>query len=70
MRTKSIKKELYTMPGKPSGTHNSEYIYKIPFAEHEYAMYRVSKIRRRIVAALIITNAVWLVAMAFIMSLK
>lgn len=58
------------MPEKPNGTHNSEYIYEIPFAEHEYAMYRASKIRGRIVAALIITNAVWLIVMAFIMSLR
>jgi hypothetical protein len=58
------------MPEKPNATHNSEYIYKIPFAEYEYALYRASKIRRRIVAALILSNAVWLVVMAFIMSLK
>lgn len=58
------------MPGKPNATHNSEYIYKIPFAGYEYALYKASKIRRRIVAALIISNAVWLIAMAIIMSLK
>lgn len=57
------------MPNKPNQTHNDD-IYKIPFVECEYALHMASKIRRRIVMALVITNAVWLVVMAFIMSLK
>jgi hypothetical protein len=54
----------------PNHTHNSEDIYKIPFVEHEYAMYRESKIRSRIVKALIVTNTIWLLFVAFIMSSK
>ena len=58
------------MPEKPNQTHNSDNIYKIPFVEYEYALHKASKIRRRIVTALALTNAVWLIVMAFIMSLK
>ena len=54
---------------KTPASHNSEYIYKIPFIEHEFKMYRVSRIQRRIVMALIITNAVWVSIVAF-MSLR
>jgi hypothetical protein len=49
---------------------NNEYIYKIPFIEHEYLMNKESIIRRRIVKALIVSNTVWLCAVAFIMSSK
>jgi biotin synthase-like enzyme len=55
---------------KSSATHKNEYIYKIPFVEHEMILYKASKIRRRIVMALIFTNAIWLVITAFIMSKK
>jgi hypothetical protein len=55
---------------KPNNRHNNEYIYKIPFIEHEYAIYKESMIRRRIVKALIVTNTIWLLFVAFIMSSK
>ena len=55
---------------KTNRTHNGEQLYKIPFVEHEYSLYRESKIRNRIVKALIITNAAWLFAVAFITSAK
>jgi hypothetical protein len=55
---------------KPSNRHNSEYIYKIPFIEHEYLMHKESMIRGRIVKALLVTNAVWLCVVALIMSSK
>jgi hypothetical protein len=55
---------------KTPASHNSEYIYKIPFIEHEMQMFRASRILRRIVMALIITNAAWITILAFIMSLK
>ena len=55
---------------KPNNGHNREYIYKIPFIEHEYLMHKESMIRRRIVKALIVTNTVWLLCVAFIMSSK
>jgi hypothetical protein len=58
------------MPDKQNDTHNSEYIYKMPFVEHEYMMYKASRIRRRIVMALAITNAFWLVVTAFILLFK
>jgi hypothetical protein len=53
---------------KPDERHNSEYIYKVPYIEHEYKMFKASRILRRIVTALIVTNACWLFAL--IMSLK
>jgi hypothetical protein len=37
-----------------------ETIYKIPFIEHEYIRYKESRKRNRIMAALILTNAIWL----------
>jgi hypothetical protein len=55
---------------KPSNNHNSEYIYKIPFVDHEYLMHKESMIRGRIVKALIVTNVAWLLAVAFITSSK
>jgi biotin synthase-like enzyme len=55
---------------KSNATHKNEYIYKIPFIEYERMLYAASKIRRRIVMALIFTNAIWLVITAFIMSKK
>ena len=58
------------MPDKLNETHKSEFVYKIPFVEHEYLMYRVSKIKSRIVMALMLTNAVWLVIVACILLKK
>lgn len=58
------------MPDRSNKTHKSEFVYKIPFVEHEYLMYRVSKIKSRIVMALMLTNAVWLVILACILSKK
>jgi hypothetical protein len=59
------------MPSKETtALQNNEDIYKVPFIEHELSMYREHRIRRRIVMALIITNAVWIAIVAFIMSLK
>jgi hypothetical protein len=55
---------------KSNATHKNEYIYKIPFIEHEIMLYKESRIRRRIVMALIFTNAIWLVITAFIMLKK
>lgn len=58
------------MPSKQITMHNKEDIYKVPFIEHELKMYRADRIRRRIVMALIITNALWGLLAASIMSLK
>lgn len=58
------------MLDKSRETHKSEFVYKIPFVEHEYLMYRVSRIKSRIVMALMLTNAVWLVILACILSKK
>jgi hypothetical protein len=58
------------MPDKQNNTHNVEDLYKMPFVEHEYTMYKASRIRNRIVMALAITNAFWLVVTAFILLFK
>ena len=58
------------MPDKQNDTTTVEDIYKMPFVEHEFIMYKASKIRNRIVMALAITNAFWLVVAAFILLFK
>ena len=55
---------------KQGARHNNEYRYKRPFVEHSLKMHRASRIRHRIVMALILTNALWILVVAFIMSVK
>jgi hypothetical protein len=49
-----------------SNNAETETIYEIPFVEHEYTLYKESRKRNRIMAALIITNAIWLCLTALI----
>ena len=49
---------------------NNEDLYKVPFVEHEFSMFKAHRTRSRIVKALIITNVVWFAIVAFIMSKK
>lgn len=49
------------MPNKTDRTkniHENESMHMIPYIEHEYEMYKVSKRKNRIVRALAVTNAV------------
>jgi hypothetical protein len=49
------------MSNKPNET-----IYKIPFIEAEYMRWKESRMKNRMKAALILTNAIWLCLTALI----
>lgn len=49
------------MPNKTDKTkksHETELMHMIPYIEHEYELYKVSKLKNRIVRALAVTTAV------------
>ena len=54
------------MPSKNTNYHNSEYLSMIPFAEHEHKVWKVSRLKNRIVCALCVTNIAWLILLAYI----
>lgn len=47
------------MPNKTNYTHENEAMHMIPYIEYEYARYRASKQKNRIVFALAVTNIAW-----------
>jgi hypothetical protein len=55
------------MSDKPTKPH-SEEMYRIPFIEHEYRMFKVSRKNARLVKALVLTNIAWFVVVTYILS--
>lgn len=51
------------MPKDLTNKHHdeTETMHMIPFIEHEYCMYKVSKRKNRIACALAVTNIAWFV---------
>lgn len=49
------------MSKKITNTHDGETMHTIPFIEHEYKVWKVSRLKNRIVLALCVTNTAWLI---------
>ena len=54
------------MPSKTTKSHDGETMHMIPFIEHEYKVWKVSRLKNRIVLALCVTNIAWLILLAYI----
>lgn len=51
----------------PSNTHESETMHTIPFVEHEYILWKVSRRKNQIVGTLAVTIALLVGALAYIL---
>lgn len=49
------------MSKKTTNTHDGETMRTIPFIECEYKLWKASRLKNRIVLALSVTNAAWLI---------
>ena len=54
------------MPKKTTNPHDCESMHMIPFVEHEYKTWKVSRLKNRLVCALCVTNIAWLIFLAYI----